>query len=229
MSVEPTVNGDTTDNHFPIGNFSLRNNMTALKWVYSNNVFGLTKGLYDLKIYSDSPTDIDAVAVYPVEKINPNLKFDNVHENNTIEDAFSLKPDSSPPAQIVKYDKINPTKYTVKIHNAVRPFMLSFAESYDPLWAAQIDTVDGSTSANSTSNNLNHQLKASSIPLYGLTNGFYINKTGNYDLTIEYKPQAWFNDGLIITILSLAAIMIIIILKSKVKLNITKIKKKQES
>ncbi len=222
MNVEPTMNGDTTENHFPIGNFSLRNNMTALKWVYSNNVFGLTKGLYDLKIYSDSPTDIDAVAIYPVEKINPNLKFDNVHEFHTIEDAFSLKanssPNSSPPAQIVKYEKINPTKYTVKIHNAVRPFMLSFAESYDPLWAAHIDTVYGSTSTNSANNSLSHQLKASSIPLYGLTNGFYINKTGDYRVVIEYEPQKWFMQGTIISAVSIMILLIsiLVIVKQKI-------------
>ena len=38
-----------------------------------------------------------------------------------------------------------------------------------------------------------------------MINGFYINKTGNFTATIEYKPKQWFNIGLVITILSIFA------------------------
>ena len=61
-------------------------------------------------------------------------------------------------------------------------FILAFAEAYDELWAAHIDgeTVEG-------------------IPLYGMLNGYFINKTGNFTITIEYRPQQWFNIGMGIT------------------------------
>jgi hypothetical protein len=38
---------------------------------------------------------------------------------------------------VVSYTKINPTLWKVKVQ-AKKPFMLSFAEAYDPLWEARI-------------------------------------------------------------------------------------------
>ena len=61
----------------------------------------------------------------------------------------------------------------------------------------------------------NNNFKTNNIPLYGLTNGFYINKTGDYTLVIEYQPQTWFIKGLIISTLSLAGILIAFIFTKK--------------
>ena len=68
--------------------------------------------------------------------------------------------------------------------NATKPFMLSFAESYDPLWEARIYK--------------NGKLveKVRSIPLYSVINGFWINETGNLEIVIRYTPQDWFELGL---------------------------------
>lgn len=88
---------------------------------------------------------------------------------------------------------IGPTKYIVHV-NATKPFMLAFTESYDPLWVAYSENYF-----------------ARSIPLYSVINGFYINKTGNYDLVIEFEPQKWFYVGLVITIFSLIGSVGIII------------------
>jgi len=38
-----------------------------------------------------------------------------------------------------------------------------------------------------------------SIPLYSIINGFWINETGNLEITIRYKPQDWFEIGLMIS------------------------------
>ena len=70
--------------------------------------------------------------------------------------------------------------------------MLSFAESYDPLWVAY---------------DKNKSIKVNSIPLYSVINGFYINKTGNYELTIEYTPQRYFYVGSIISITTLILLL----------------------
>ena len=50
--------------------------------------------------------------------------------------------------------------------NATRPYMLSFAEEYDPLRVAY---------TNVQSTNHNDNFKTNSIPLYSIVNGFYIN------------------------------------------------------
>jgi hypothetical protein len=84
----------------------------------------------------------------------------------------------------LSYQKIDPTLWKVKV-NATQPFMLSFAESYDPLWVARVK--DGKTK------------EYQSIPLYGVINGFWINKTGEYEIEIRYKPQEWFYIGLAIS------------------------------
>ena len=89
---------------------------------------------------------------------------------------------------------------------STRAFIIYFAESYDPLWQARIDRAE-SDDINNLSDNSN---KINSMPLYGLTNGFYFNKIGDYDLIIEYSPELWFSQGLIVSILSLAAMVVTI-------------------
>jgi hypothetical protein len=61
--------------------------------------------------------------------------------------------------------------------------MLSFADAYDPLWVVY---------TNVQSNNQDDNFEPNSIPLYSIVNGFYIDKTGDYALVIEYQPQIWF-------------------------------------
>ena len=140
--------------------------------------------------------------IYPIDKNNSSRYADNKKHDQTLEDLFTLGKYSSKPAQISEYKKINPTKHVVKINNATNPYMLVFAESYDPLWTAYVDNSEGSNKSDSNENN---NFKINSIPLYGLTNGFYVNKTGDYSLVIEYQPQKWFIQGATISILFLVA------------------------
>jgi hypothetical protein len=93
----------------------------------------------------------------------------------------------------INYSKINPTLWKVQV-NATKPFMLSFAESYDPLWEARV-YKDGKLVE-----------KVKPIPLYGVINGFWINTTGdNLEIVIRYKPQDWFEVGLVISGITFAS------------------------
>jgi hypothetical protein len=121
-----------------------------------------------------------------------------------------FSPQAPTPAQIVDYKKINPTKYVLNIKNATRPYTISFAESYDPLWIAYSDTN------NKDSNNQEGFLRTNSVPLYSIVNGFFINKTGDYTLIIEYKPQNWFIHGAIVSTITLIAIIVIYFLRNKI-------------
>jgi hypothetical protein len=109
--------------------------------------------------------------------------------NETLEDLF-VPNNVPPPAHMSEYKKISPTKHVIKISNATKPYILSFAESYDPLWA--VHTEDD-----------NKNFTASNVPLYSMINGFYINKTGDYILTIEYEPQKWFTEGVLVSLATL--------------------------
>ncbi len=174
-----------------------KHDTTGLQWLNSNTTF-LKQGTYKFKIHSDSQADLDSVVIYPSDN-----RYSSA--SNGAVDIFNH--DSSP-AQISGYEKINPTKHILIIKNATRPYIISFAESYDALWTAY---------SNNDNNEKNNYFKTNSIPLYGITNGFYVNKTGDYELIIEYEPQNWFVLGSIISISSIILLLAITILLVKKK------------
>jgi hypothetical protein len=104
----------------------------------------------------------------------------------TIEDIFA---DGENSAQLIAYNKINPTKYRVSV-NASDPFMLTFAEAYDPLWVAKVNGRE-----------------CQSVPLNSVVNGFWIEDSGELEVTIEYKSQRWFYYGACLTLVSLVAVL----------------------
>lgn len=159
-----------------------------LEWIYTKPVY-LQTMTYNFTLSSSEEATIDVVWIYSIEE-----------DNETLGDLFtSLKI----PAEIVSVEEINPTKYIVHV-NSTEPFMLAFAESYDPLWVA---TFDGE--------------KVKSIPLYSVINGFPLDKTGNLTITIEYEPQRWFYYGLIITIVALVVSIGLVIRAWKINLQDT--------
>ncbi len=95
--------------------------------------------------------------------------------------------------QIKDYKKINPTLYEVNI-DSKNPFMLSFAESYDPLWYAQVTKINGASAKSEI---------IRSVPIGSVINGFRINETGNLKVKIEYEPQRWFYAGAAISLTTL--------------------------
>jgi len=130
---------------------------------------------------------IDHVKVYNLEDL---LDLDVIwiwstgKEDKTIEDLFTSR---QIPARLTSYQMIDLTKYVVHV-NATQSFTLSFAEAYDPLWIAHVNGK-----------------RIKSIPLYSVINGFWINQTGQLEITIEYEPQKWFYYGSIISVTTLLA------------------------
>lgn len=187
-------------------------NAPQLKWVYLNNTTYLEKGKYEIKIHSDSKVDLDSVMVYSIAYEPSKVgQGDARKQYETLEDLFNPS-DSTVPAYIADYKKIDPTKYEVKIKNATRPYVMSLAESYDPLWVAYTNTNSDDASANDNSN-----LKKRSIPLFSIINGFYITKTGDYTLTVEYEPQKWLLEGGIISASTVISILAYVILSYRKK------------
>jgi hypothetical protein len=146
-------------------------NSPTLDFVYLPPI-PLDKGEHTIEIQpvDDEPPYIDVVWLYSTD------------EDETLTEVFS-SPEA--PAEITDYQKINDTKYRVKV-NASQPFMLAFAEAYDPLWVAKVNGKE-----------------YGSQPLYSTTNGFWIEETGELEITIEYKPQQWFRYGAITSGVSL--------------------------
>lgn len=122
--------------------------------------------------------------------------------------------------------KINPTKYKVKIEDAYEPFYLIFSESYHPGWQAYINTDTMQCNPMTTYENVNitecqpesiffeikdlTRLFEKSIPeenhlvVNSYANAWYIDPqklgTGeNFSITLYFKPQFYFYIGLIIS------------------------------
>jgi hypothetical protein len=180
-------------------------NSSKLKWLYLNGSTYLNEGKYRIKIYSnsDSIVDLDSVVLYSTKNntISTTLPVD-VRGYNEADGIFNSKEDSLP-AYLEEHRKINPTLYEIKIKNATRPYLMSLAESYDPLWMASYG-------------NDNH--KISSVPLYSLINGFYINKTGDYTISLEFQPQIWFVQGAVASILATIVILTLLFIPHILKI-----------
>jgi hypothetical protein len=187
-------------------NISLTEKSSDLKLLFSNSSFFLKEGTYELEIYSDSQTDLDSVIVYDIGNVDSLGKTKKTHMGNIFSPILSTSP------QVSELAKLSPTKYNLEIKNATEPYMLTFSESYDPQWIAYLNKAHTNESSIDTDNDI---FKTGSIPLYSIVNGFYINKTGDYTLTVEYKPQEWLLLAGIVSLISIVAILVSFVIGTK--------------
>ncbi|MEM0007919.1 MAG: hypothetical protein QXR89_06620 [Candidatus Bathyarchaeia archaeon] len=202
------------------GNFKLNLNETSdIKVNYTSNILQwfrytvwLKKGANLIKIESSSGSGyIDEILLVPTHKYydSQNSILKKVTVINDLSEISQLSTIIIKDSIIDTYSRINPTLWKVYI-NVTEPFMLSFAEPYDPLWMCYVNDK-----------------KIRSIPLYGIINGFWIDQTGLLEITIEYEPQKWFYIGSIISATTLIACTTYLIYDwAKKKAILERIKKK---
>lgn len=82
--------------------------------------------------------------------------------------------------------KIDPTRYEISVHTS-SPFILVCTESFNQGWKAY---VDGGLEVK------DH------FPVNGYANGWFIEKTGDYKIVLEYWPQRLLDWGIIVSTLS---------------------------
>jgi len=159
-----------------IDNQSLLVNSTDLGFAYLAPIY-LKEGKHRIEIGSanEAAAYLDVVWLYSIRE-----------ESETLEEVFIVREN---PAEVISYQKINATKYRVKV-SASQPFMLSFAEAYNPLWVAKVNGKE-----------------YASLPLYSAVNGFWVEDKGELKITIEYKPQGWFYYGAAISAVSLFGLL----------------------
>ena len=99
--------------------------------------------------------------------------FNSTKTINATQIANFTKPD-------ITFIENNPTQVTVHVYNATTPYYLVFRETYDPHWAA---FYSNGTEVNPRDH----------IAVNGFANAWYMNKTGNYTITLYYTLQtdAW--------------------------------------
>ena len=151
--------------------------------IYPANIISLnTSNLATLFEYiANMKFNIQDMAVYDRYLPDTTINF-SVHSINN----FS-KPD-------ISFVENTPTKVTVHVSNATTPYYLVFRETYDPHWAA---FYSNGTEVNPRDH----------IAVNGFANAWYMNKTGNYTVTLYYTLQtdAWIAWGV-----SFAALLVTI-------------------
>lgn len=101
--------------------------------------------------------------------------------------------DSDGEARVTGYAKAGLTAYDVEV-NSTRPYFLILTDGYNPLWVASVDGAE-----------------SGAVPVYGLVNGFFINKTGEHKVHIYFGPQPWFILGLWVSGASLLGAVALIV------------------
>lgn len=89
----------------------------------------------------------------------------------------------------VEYKKINSTKYIVNVDEATGAFLLVFSENYHPWWKAVISKGE--------KQEIIPQNKH--IKVNGYANGWLIDKSGDYQIVLEYKTQKTYQELLYFT------------------------------
>ncbi len=97
----------------------------------------------------------------------------------------------------VEFEQITSARYKVKVTNAQKPFFLVLSTSFDPRWQAYftnnqpknlIEAISESEAGNPISTE-NH------LEVNGYANAWYIDKSGNYEMYLEYSPERIFIIG----------------------------------
>jgi len=91
----------------------------------------------------------------------------------------------------ISWQRVNPTKYVVSVEGSSGPFYMIFLERYDEKWEAYIPAESKSVELH--------------FPVYGYANAWYINKTGDFDVTVTYLPQEMLDVGLRVSFLAYLA------------------------
>jgi len=115
---------------------------------------------------------------------------------------------SSNHAPEISFEKVNATKYQVKVTNATEPFFLVFSESYDSQWKAYVNSRGGDT--NWMEAFFRGAISSGEhFTVNGYANAWYIDpgKLGTgaeFSVTLYFQPQSSFYLGWIISGLTFA-------------------------
>lgn len=99
---------------------------------------------------------------------------------------------------IINYQKINNSEYKVQIDEAKEPFVLVLSQLFDPAWKIYIDGKETGKV---------HFLANA------YANGWIIDKSGSYDLTVKFTPQDLLEKGKIVSLAATLAGLILVIWK----------------
>lgn len=96
---------------------------------------------------------------------------------------------------VLNFTRDFPEKYIITV-KADGPFILVVSETYDPLWCVT-------------------NIESLHIPAYSTLNAYYINKTGEFQVIIEYLQAPYFTVGMFSSVFSLQVLIIAVLAREK--------------
>ena len=152
------------------GNSSIYENNNYVPLVYATNIDSISNSSYSeiINYIENKSFNIQNNSIYSTSEFglfNASGKLNVTRIEN-----FS-KPK-------IIFSQGTPTHITVHIFNATTPFYLVFRETYDPYWHAYYP--NGAS-----------MLSIDHIAVNGFANAWYINRTGNYTVTLYYTMQTY--------------------------------------
>ena len=156
-------------------------NKFAVPLVYPTNIYQtkVNNSINIIKLIKNESINPLNFSIYSGSVSGPILWYGNVELFNSTK-TVNATPIANFTKPDIKFTEDNPTQATVNVSNAITPYYLIFRETYDPHWAA---FYSNGTEVNPR----NH------IAVNGFANAWYMNKTGNYTITLYYTLQtdAW--------------------------------------
>ena len=165
------------------------NHSKNINLVYLNNSSVYENKNYVPLVYSSNINNVMYATLADMFKIIGNYSFDIKNTSIFTASIENFYNDSNTinASRIINFSKPGitfvddtPTKVAVHVSNATTPYYLVFRETYDPRWAA---FYSNGTEVNPRDH----------IAVNGFANAWYMNKTGNYTITLYYTLQtdAW--------------------------------------
>ena len=142
----------------------------------------LNQGEHKIGVGATGNVKLDMIAVVSTKG--------NIHVNS-LEELFRGDSENPP----VSFERINPCKYKVHV-NAETPFILVFSDAYHSSWKAFLKNGTEIPSTN----------------LYHTVNGFFINETGELDITIYFTGQELVDLGYKISVTTFSVIVVLLVL-----------------
>ena len=169
-------------------NLDRSNNIILIKYykgnssVYENNNYvPLVYGSDLLNLGNANPSDlINAIESNSFNIQNTSVYSDDISGLYNDSNRINATPIANFSKPNIRFVENTPTKVTVHVSNAITPYYLVFRETYDLHWAA---FYSNGTEVNPRDH----------IAVNGFANAWYMDKTGNYTVTLYYTLQtdAW--------------------------------------
>ncbi|MCD6241850.1 hypothetical protein J7K27_10155, partial [Candidatus Bathyarchaeota archaeon] len=152
----------------------------------------LSQGAHEIGVGAEGYVELDLIAVASTK---------NGKQLNSLGELFQ----GSFERPAVNFEKLNPCEYRVHAKTE-EPFILVFSDAYHPLWRAILD--DGT--------------EVKPVNLYHIVNGFFINRTGEFNLTVRFIGQDYVDLGFKISLVTFILVLGLLVIPERTYLKARK-------